>query len=88
MNVEMIRRNVLTVNNINYTANDLNKDEIKAGNYVKLDVRPCTNEPGKSTLTFDDENPVLIFKAIADELAKEEINVDMAKTKWRLTYSK
>ena len=88
MNADMgIRRNVLTVNNINYTANDLNKDEIKAGNYVKLDVKTCREVPNKSTLTFGDENPAVIFKAIAEELAKEEINVDIAKTRWRLTYT-
>ena len=82
-----IRRNILALNNINYTANDLNADEEKAGNFVKLDVMPCKGTPNNSSLTFTDESPAVIFKSIAQELAKDEINVLISKTKWRLTYT-
>jgi len=88
MNGEMaIRRNILALNNINYTANDLNQDEEKAGNFVKLDVKTFKGLPNNSSLTFTDESPAVIFKAIAQELGKEEINVLISKTKWRLTYT-
>jgi len=88
MNGEMaIRRNVLSVNNVNYTANDLNKDEVKAGNYVKLEVKKGNRLPNNSSLTFTDENPAVIFKAITEELVKEEINVKISENKWSLTYT-